>query len=87
MNKIIMNFLIVEGNQKIRVIIRIQGCSYEFYERDRNREYLLLNKIVDEQEIASMTDRLEIKRLILNGKIDEAIQFLNVSKPDVKLIH
>lgn len=30
-----------------------------------------------------MTDRLEIKRLILNGKIDEAIQILNVSKPDV----
>jgi hypothetical protein len=30
-----------------------------------------------------MSDRLEIKRLILNGKIDEAIDMLNNSKPYV----
>lgn len=30
-----------------------------------------------------MTDRLQIKRLILNGKIDDAEEMLNTVQPDV----
>ena len=33
-----------------------------------------------------MTDRLQIKRLILNGKIDDAEEMLNTVQPDVLFI-
>jgi hypothetical protein len=83
LNKLIMNFFIVEGTAYI-VIARLQGCRCAVHAGNRNQRYSApINNLVSQEEIESMTDRIEVKRLILDGRIDAAIEKLESTHPEV----
>lgn len=62
MNKLIMNFFIFEGYRE--AAIQFQK------ETQQESNPSILHSLVTEQELDSMSERIEVKKYILNGQID-----------------